>query len=185
MERIYSNAKLPAAWTKEARGRSGNLWWFDLEEGYGTHMKLDGKTPIICNDSPIEIEDCWTSLYGSTCMLLLRYGMKSVMAVVHEKSDGLRFYSRDKAAFSSDKSLEDSPGVFLFTADWMTYAHLGLIKTTKKCLSGTYKPEAVLIDPTVGTLVDWDLSWIIDRPLTALGRERTRQVLEREDRNAG
>ena len=180
MEKIYTNTKLAKAWQKEARSRSGNMWWFDLDD-YGPNMKLDGESPIICNEEEIEEADCWNTLNGSTCMLLLRNGMKTVVAVVHEKGGGLRLYSKEKTSFNKGDSIkEDSPGVFLLLIDWKTYAKLGLIKSTKKHLSGAFKPEAVFVDPKVGTLVDWNIDWVMERSLKGLGNKKAQNILRRE-----
>ena len=109
MEKIYTNTKLATAWQKQARSRSGNMWWFDLDD-YGPNMKLDGESPIVCNEGPIEEAGCWNTFNGSTCMLLLRNGMKTVVVVVHERGGGLRFYSKEKTSFNTGDSIkEDSP----------------------------------------------------------------------------
>jgi len=180
MEKIYTNTKLARAWQKQARSRSGNMWWFDLDD-YGTDMKLDGVSPIICNEKAIEEADCWNTFNGSTCMLLLRKGMKTVVVVVHEKGGGLRLYSKEKASFNkSDSIKEDCPGVFLLLIDWKTYAQLGLIKSAKKFLHGDFKPEAVFVDPKASTLVDWNIDWIMERSLKKLGTKRAQNILRRE-----
>jgi hypothetical protein len=180
MEKIYTNTKLARVWLKQARSRSGNMWWFDLDD-YGTDMKLDGESPIICNEKAIEEADCWNTLNGSTCMLLLRNGMKTVVGMVHEKGGGLRLYSKEKASFNkSDSIKEDCPGIFLLLIDWKTYAQLGLIKSAKKYLHGAFKPEAVFVDPKVSTLVDWNIDWVMERSLNKLGTKRAQNILRRE-----
>ncbi len=180
MEKIYINTKLARAWQKQARSRSGNMWWFDLDD-YGTEMKLDGESPIVCNKGAIEEAECWNTFNGSTCMLLLRNGMKTVVAVVHERSGGLRLYSKEKASFNKSGSIkEDCPGVFLLLIDWKMYAQLGLIKSAKKYLSGAFKPEAVFVDPKVSTLVDWNIGWVMERSLIRLGTKRAQDILRRE-----
>lgn len=180
MENIYTNTKLSSAWQTQARSRSGNMWWFDLDD-YGTEMKLDGESPIVCNKGAIKEAECWNTFNGSTCMLLLRNGMKTVVAVVHEKGGGLRLYSKEKASFNkSDSIKEDCPGVFLLLIDWKTYAELGLIKSTKKYLNGAFKPEAVFVDPKVSTLGDWNIDWVMERSLIRLGTKRAQDILRRE-----
>jgi hypothetical protein len=180
MEKIYTNTKLSKAWQKEARGRTGHMWWFDLDD-YGTDMKLDGESPIICNDEPILELECWNTLKGSACMLLLRNGMKTVMAVVHEKGGGLRFYSRQKTSFNKSSSImEDTPGVFLLVINWKTYAQLGLVKSVKKYLYSGFKPEVVYIDPKIGTLVDWNLGFVMEQSLKRLSKKRVQNILEQE-----
>lgn len=180
MEKIFTNHKLATAWKKESGGRTRNLWWFDLDD-YGPNMKLDGESPIVCNAGPIEEAECWNTFHGATCMLILRNGMKTVVAVVHEKGGGLRLYSKEKTSFNKDDSIrEDSPGVFLLLVDWKTYARLGLIKSTKNYLREAFKPEAVFVDPKVGTLVDWNIDWVIERPLKRLGAQRAQNILGRE-----
>ena len=180
MEKIYTNHKLAKAWQKEARSRTGDMWWFDLDD-YDTEMKLDGESPIICNDEEIEEADCWDTFNGSTCLLLLRNGVKTVVALVHEKGGGLRFYSKEKTSFKkSDSIKEDYPGVFLLLIDWKTYAKLGLIKSAKNYLRETFKPEAVFVDPKVSTLVDWNIGWVMERSLKKLGTKRVQNILKRE-----
>lgn len=180
MEKIYTNTKLAGAWLKQARRRSGDMWWFDLDD-YGTEMKLDGESPIICNEKAIENVDCWNTLNGSTCMLLLRNGMKTVVAVVHEKGGGLRLYSKEKTSFNKSNSIkEDCPGVFLLLIDWKTYAETGLIKSTQRYLSGAFQPEAVFVDPKVSTLVDWNIDWVMERSLNKLGTKKAQDILRRE-----
>jgi len=180
MEKIYTNTKLAKAWQKQARSRTGNMWWFDLDD-YDTNMKLDGESPIVCNNGAVGEADCWNTFNGSTCMLLLRNGMKTVVAVVHEKSGGLRLYSKEKTSFNkSDAIKEDYPGVFLLLVDWKTYAKLGLIKSAKKHLRGAFKPEAVFVDPKVITLVDWNIGWVMERSLRRLGTKRAQDILGRE-----
>ena len=179
MEKIYTNIKLAEAWQKEARSRTGDMWWFDLDD-YDTEMKLDGESPIICNEEEIEEDDCWSTLKGSTCMLLLRNGVKTVVVMVHEKGGGLRFYSKEKTSFKkSDSIKEDSPGVFLLLIDWKTYAKLGLIKSAKNYLREAFKPEAVFVDPKVGTLVDWNIDWVMERSLKKLGTKSVQDILKR------
>jgi hypothetical protein len=178
MEKIYTNSKLGNAWQKEARSRTGDMWWFDFDD-YGREMKLDGESPIICNEEEIEEPDCWNTLNGSTCMLLLRNGVKTVVAVVHEKGGGLRLYSKEKTSFKkSDLIKEDYPGVFLLLVDWKTYAKLGLIKSAKKYFHGAFKPEVVFVDPKVGTLVDWNIDWMMERSLKKLGAKRVQDILK-------
>ena len=180
MEKIYTNHKLATVWQKESRGRTRNLWWFDLDD-YGPNMKLDGESPIVCNKGAIEEAECWNTFNGSTCMLLLRNGVKTVVAVVHEKGGGLRLYSKEKTSFNTGDSIkEDSPGVFLLLIDWKTYARLGLIKSAKNYLREAFKPEAVFVDPKVGTLVVWNIGWVMERSLKRLGAKRVQNILGRE-----
>jgi hypothetical protein len=181
MEKIYASEKLTKAWEKEARHRKDNLWWFDLDDVYGPDVKLDGESPILFNEGPIKEEECWNTFNRSTCMLLLRNGVKTVVAVVHEKAGGVRLYSQNKTSFIPNESIiEDAPGVFLLIVDWKTYATQGLIVLAKKYLRGTFKPEAVFIDPAVNTLTDWNIVWVVESALAGLGKERIQSILGRE-----
>ena len=181
MEKIYASEKLTKAWEKEARHRKDNLWWFDLDDSYGPDMKLGGESPIVWNDDPITEDECWNTFNQSTCMLLLRNGMKTVVVVVHEKAGGVRLYSQNKTSFNPNESIiEDAPGVFLLTVDWKTYAKQGLIVLTKKYLQGAFKPEAVFIDPKVETLVDWNIVWVMESALIGLGKKRIQDILGKE-----
>ena len=185
MEKIYTNAKLVKAWQRESRGRSVNMWWFDLDE-YKANMKLDGESPIICNEGPIEEDECWNTLKNSTCMLLLRNKVKTTVIVVHAKTGGIRFYSRDKASFNPKSSIEEeAPGVFVGNLSWEIYAQQGLVKSTKKCLYGSFKPEAVFINPKVKTLVDWDIVWVMERMVTKLGGQRVQNILNKGGSDVG
>jgi len=181
MEKIFASEKLTKAWEKEARHRKDNLWWFDLDDSYGPDMKLDAESPIVWNEGPIEEEECWNTFNQSICMLLLRNGMKTVVVMVHEKAGGARLYSQNKTSFNpSENIIEDAPGVFLLSADWKTYANQGLIVLAKKYLRGTFKPEAVFIDPTVNTLTDWNIVWVIERSLIVIGKKRIQDILGKE-----
>lgn len=185
MEKIYANAKLVKAWQREARDRSANMWWFDLDE-YKANMKLDGESPIICNEGPVEEDECWNTLKNATCMLLLRNKVKMAVIVVHEKAGGIRFYSRDKASFNPKSSVEkEATGVFVVNLSWKIYAQQGLVKSAKKCLYGSFKPEAVFINPKVKTLVDWDIAWVMERMVTKLGRKRVQNILNKGGSDVG
>ena len=177
---IYTGGKLSKAWQKTLRSRTNNLWWFDLED-YDPDMKLDGESPIVCNDEPIPEAESWEALKGSVCMLLLRYGMKTVVAVAHPKSGGLRFYSRHKSSFESENNIiEETPGVFLSVHDWKEYARYGLVILSKKNLRGTFTAETVFVDPLVKTLIEWDIAWLMDRPLFEKGEIKVQEILGKE-----
>ena len=177
---IYTGGKLSMGWQKANRSRTYNLYWFDLED-YDSDMKLDGESPIVFNDEPILEAECWETLNGSICMLLLRLGMKTVIAVVHFKSGGLRFYSQHKSSFESETSIiEETPGVFLSVHSWKDYARYGLVLLAKKHLKGTFIAETVFVNPLVKTLVEWDIAWIMDRSLIAKGTDRVREILGKE-----
>lgn len=178
MEKVFASPKLGSSWQTEIRSRRKQMWWFDLDE-YESDMKIDGISPIVCSDEPVDETECWQYLFGSTCMLLLRSGTKRVAAVVHEKSGGLRFYSQHKSSFTNSRAIqEDAPGVFLTTVAWKTYAQQGLVKIAKKYLSGGFKAEAVFVDPRLETLVDWGVAWVVERSLERLSRKRVQDILK-------
>jgi len=70
--------------------------------------------------------------------------------------------------------------VFLLTVGWKTYANHGIIVLAKKYLRGTFKPEAVFIDPTVKTMAEWDIVWIAESALIGLGKKRLQDILGKE-----
>ena len=179
MEQLYTNGKIGKAWLKEAKGNSGNLWWFDLDDQYEPGMRLGGDSPIVCNDEAIEECDCWDTLGGASCILLLRHQIKTVVGIVHEKGGGLRFYSQVRAHLNkAGNVVEDAPGVFMLLLPWSEYAQLGLIRSTKKYLRGAFKPEAVMVDPKVSKLFDYSIGWLLDSAISELGDRRVETILK-------
>lgn len=182
MEQLYTNEKIGKAWLKEAKGNSGNLWWFDLDDQYEPGMKLGRDSPIVCNDEPIEECDCWDTLGGASCILLLRHQIKTVVGIVHEKGGGLRFYSQVRAHLNkAGNVVEDAPGVFMLLLPWSEYAQLGLIRSTKKYLRGAFKPVVILLNPMVSTMADYSIGWVMDAAMTKLGEKKVLSILKGEN----